>query len=79
MVAPSSQYEALSRYTVSRVVPRSILKCETVLGTLDATAKVPLHAVFPRFLDIEESLNPWDKAQLVMMYDLFNMLLHSVC
>ena len=26
-----------------RVVPRSILKCETVLGTLDATPKVPQH------------------------------------
>ena len=31
------------------------------------------------FADIEESLHPWDKAHLVMMYDLFNMLLHSVC
>ena len=29
--------------------------------------------------DIEESLHPWDKAHLVMMYDLFNMLLDSVC
>ena len=25
------------------------------------------------FADIEESLHPWDKAHLVMMYDLFNM------
>ena len=31
------------RYSVSREVPRSILKCETVLGTLDATPKVPRH------------------------------------
>ena len=31
------------------------------------------------FADIEESLHPWDKAQLVMMYDLFSMLLDSVC
>ena len=31
------------------------------------------------FANIEESLHPWDKAQLVMMYDLFNMLLDSVC
>ena len=31
------------------------------------------------FADIEESLHPWDKAHLVMMYDLFNMLLDSVC
>ena len=31
------------------------------------------------FVDIEESLHPWDKAHLVMMYDLFNMLLDSVC
>ena len=29
--------------------------------------------------NIEESLHPWDKAHLVMMYDLFNMLLDSVC
>ena len=28
---------------------------------------------------IEESLHPWDKVHLVMMYDLFNMLLDSVC
>ena len=29
------------------------------------------------FVDIEESLHPWDKAHLVMIYDLFNMLLDS--
>ena len=27
------------------------------------------------FADIEESLHPWDKAHLVMMYYIFNMLL----
>ena len=31
------------------------------------------------FADIEESLHPWDKAHLVMMYDLFNVLLDSDC
>ena len=31
------------------------------------------------FADIEESLPPWDKAHLVMMYDLLNMLLDSIC
>ena len=31
------------------------------------------------FVDIEESLHSWDKAHLVMVYDLFNMLLDSVC
>ena len=31
------------------------------------------------FVDIEEYLRLWDKAHLVMMYDLFNMLLDSVC
>ena len=31
------------------------------------------------FVDIKESLHPGDKAHLVMMYDLFNMLLDSVC
>ena len=31
------------------------------------------------FVDIEESLHAWDKAYLFMMYDLFNMLLDSVC
>ena len=30
-----------------------------------------------RFADIEESLHPWDKAHLVMVYDLFNVLLDS--
>ena len=29
--------------------------------------------------NIEESLHPWDKAHLVMVYDFFNMLLDSVC
>ena len=31
------------------------------------------------FENIDESLHPWDKAHLVMMYDLLNMLLDSVC
>ena len=31
------------------------------------------------FVDIEESLNPWDKGHLVMMHDLFNMFWDSVC
>ena len=30
------------------------------------------------FVNIKESLHPWDKAHLVMMYDIFNMLLDSV-
>ena len=30
-------------------------------------------------MDIKESLHSWDKAHLVMMYDLFSMLLDSVC
>ena len=29
------------------------------------------------FVDIEESLHPWEKAHLVMVYDLFNVLLDS--
>ena len=29
------------------------------------------------FVDIEEALHPWDKAYLVMVYDLFNVLLDS--
>ena len=31
------------------------------------------------FVNIEESLHLLDKAHLVIMYDLFNMLLDSVC
>ena len=31
------------------------------------------------FVDIEESLHPWDKAHLFMVYDLFNVLLDSDC
>ena len=31
------------------------------------------------FVDTEESLHPWDKAHLVMMYYLFNILLDFVC
>ena len=29
------------------------------------------------FADSEESLHPWDKAHLVMEYDLYNVLLDS--
>ena len=29
--------------------------------------------------NIEESLYPWEKSQSIMMYDLLNMLLDSVC
>ena len=43
VVHPSSKDEALSRYSVSREVPRSLLKSEKLLGTLDATPKVPRH------------------------------------
>ena len=43
MVTPSSKDEALARYSVSREVPRSLLKSEKLLGTLDATPKVPRH------------------------------------
>ena len=35
------QDEALAHYSVSREVPRSLLKSEKLLGTLDATPKVP--------------------------------------
>ena len=31
------------------------------------------------FVGIEESLYPWDKAHLVMVYDLFNALWDSDC
>ena len=31
------------------------------------------------FADIDKSLNPWDKAHLVMVYDLFNVLMDSDC
>ena len=31
------------------------------------------------FVDTEESLHPWDKAHLVMVYDLFNVFLDSDC
>ena len=29
------------------------------------------------FADIEESLHPWDKAHLIMVYDLFNVYTHG--
>ena len=45
MVSASSQDEALDRYSVSSEVPRSILKCEMLLFTLDVTPKVPRHTV----------------------------------
>ena len=41
MVPPSSQDEALSRYSVSGEVPREELAVETVLGTLMRPTKFP--------------------------------------
>ena len=41
VVPPSSKDEALARNSVSREVPRSVLKSEKLLGTLDATPKFP--------------------------------------
>ena len=32
-----------------------------------------------KFADIEESLHPWDKSYLIIMYDLFNVYLYLVC
>ena len=55
MVPPSSQDEALSRYSVSIEFPRFVLKVETVLGTLDATHKVPRHTGLTR----EEHRGSW--------------------
>ena len=40
---PSALDEALAHYSVSREVPRSVLKCKTLLGTLNATPNVPRH------------------------------------
>ena len=31
------------------------------------------------FAYIEEFLYPWDEAHLIMIYDLFSMLLNSLC
>ena len=31
------------------------------------------------FVDIEESLHPWDKSHLILMYSPFNVLLDLVC
>ena len=32
-----------------------------------------------QFVDIEESLHPWDKSLLIMVYNPFNALLDVVC
>ena len=46
MVPPSSQDEALSRYSVSGEVPREELEVEMVLGTLDKRTLAPyVHSV----------------------------------
>ena len=31
-----------------------------------------------KFVDIEESLHPWNKSHLIMMYNPFNLLLDAV-
>ena len=46
VVPTSSQDEAVACYSVSKEVPCSALKCETVPDTLRATPKVPRHAGF---------------------------------
>ena len=40
-ILPSTQDEALSHCSVSREIPRSLLKLETVLNTLHETPEVP--------------------------------------
>ena len=40
---PVLQDEALAPYSVPGEVSHSVFKCKTVLGTLDATPKVPLY------------------------------------
>ena len=62
VVSPSSQDEALARHSVSREVPRFILKFETVFGKLRETPKVPWHTgLHPIFWNLlyytEESLS----------------------
>ena len=32
-----------------------------------------------RFVDVEPSLHPWNETHLIVMYDLFNVLLYSIC
>jgi len=32
-----------------------------------------------RFVDTEESMHPWDKSNLIMVYDPFTILLELVC
>ena len=38
-----------------------------------------INVVYHSFANMEESLHPWEKAHLFMMYDLLNMFLDSVC
>ena len=45
---PVLQDEALAPYSISREVSHSVLKCKTVLGTLDVTPKVPLYTDLTR-------------------------------
>ena len=45
----------------------------------EKSEKVGLKLNIHWFADIEESLHPWDKAHLVLVYDLFNVLLDSDC
>ena len=37
VVPPSALDEALARYSFSKKVPRSVLKCKTIFDTLDVT------------------------------------------
>ena len=34
---------------------------------------------FVKFVYNEESLHPWDELELIMIYDIYNVLLDSVC
>src|SRR5574337_2190308 len=47
VASPSSQDEALSRYSASGEVPRYELQVERALGTFDSTHKVPRNPGLP--------------------------------
>ena len=65
------------KWVLNSVKSFLFIHCDNDMVYIFQFVNMVLHTdLFP---NIDKSLPPWDKAHLFMMYDLFNMLMGSIC